>query len=102
MGFVADWTTVAREGVGEARRLLREVLLDRIVFRPVPRPAHLPTPRGPGRKARLVYQIEGEATLSKVFANLINVSSVVAPTGFEPVFESRPVFAKSRRKLWAV
>ena len=67
--------------VGEARRLLREVLLDRIVFRPVPRPAHLPPPKGPGRKARLVYQFEGEATLPKVLANLIHVSSVVAPTG---------------------
>jgi hypothetical protein len=85
--YLRDWTTVARQGVVEARRLLREVLVDRIVFRPVPCPAELPPVKGPGRRAKLVYEFTGEASVSKLFSNLICVSSVVAPTGFEPVFQ---------------
>jgi hypothetical protein len=85
-GYLGDWTTMARRSVAEARRLLREVLVDRMVFRPVPRPPDMPPQKGPGRKAALVYELAGEATLSNLFANLISVSSVVAPTGFEPVF----------------
>jgi hypothetical protein len=57
-----DWTTMAREGVVEVRRLLRELLVDRIVFQPVPQPSHLVT--GPGRRAKLVYEFSGEASLS--------------------------------------
>jgi hypothetical protein len=30
--YLNDWTTMARAGVAESRRLLREVLVDRIVF----------------------------------------------------------------------
>ena len=85
--YLSDWTAMVRAGVGEARRLLREVLVDRVVFRPVPRPPHLPPVTGPGRRAKLVYEFSGEASLSKLFAGLIYVSSVVAPTGFEPVFQ---------------
>lgn len=62
-------------GVAEARRVLREVLVDRLLFRPVPRPPDMPPPKGPGRKPKLVYELAGEATLSKVFADLIPVSS---------------------------
>jgi site-specific DNA recombinase len=79
--YLTDWTTMARAGVVESRRLLREVLVDRIVFRPVPRPLELPPVKGPGRRARLVYEFTGEASLSKLFADLIYVSPVVAPTG---------------------
>lgn len=64
-GDPADWTAMARQGVVEARRLLRKVLVDRIVFRPVPRPSEMPPPRGPGRKARLIYDFVGKASLSK-------------------------------------
>jgi len=85
--YLNDWTAMARAGAVEARRLLREVLVDRIVFRPVPRPPDMPPVKGPGRRARLVYEFVGEASLSKLFADLIYVSSVVAPTGFEPVFQ---------------
>ena len=86
-GYLEDWTAMARQGVAEARRLLRAVLVDRLVFRPVPRPLNLPPVKGPGRRARLVYEFVGEASLSNVFKDLIYVSSVVAPTGFEPVFQ---------------
>ena len=85
--YLSDWTAMARAGAAEARRLLREVLVDRIVFRPVPRPPDLPPVKGPGRRARLVYEFTGEASLSKLFTDLIYVSPVVAPTGFEPVFQ---------------
>jgi hypothetical protein len=97
--YLNDWTTVARAGVAESRRLLREVLVDRIVFRPVPRPPELPPVKGPGRRARLVYEFTGEASLSKLFADLIYVSPVVAPTGFEPVNEPGHVFANTLRRL---
>jgi hypothetical protein len=62
---------MARAGVAESRRLLREVLVDRIVFRPVPRPPELPPAKGPARRARLVYEFTGEASLSKLFRDLI-------------------------------
>jgi hypothetical protein len=72
---------MARAGVAESRRLLREVLVDRIVFRPVPRPPELPPVKGPGRRARLVYEFTGEASLSKLFRDLIYVSPMVGPDG---------------------
>src|SRR5437763_2760327 len=46
---------------------------------------------GTGRKPRFVYEFRGDASLS-TFRWLIRASSVVAPTGFEPVFESRSRF----------
>jgi len=70
---------MARQGVTEARSLLRTVLVNRLVFTPVPRPAHLPPPKGPGRKPRFVYELRGEGSLSKLFTELISASSVVAP-----------------------
>jgi len=57
-----DWKSVARQSIVEARRLLRTVLIDRLVLRPVPLPPDMPPPKGPGRKARLVYKFTGEAT----------------------------------------
>jgi len=64
MDYVADLATMAHQGVIEARRLLREVLVDRIVFRPVPRPPDWPPVKGPGRRAKLVYELVGEACCS--------------------------------------
>ncbi len=85
--YLRNWRDMARQGVAEARRLLRAVLVGRFVFTPAPRPADLPPRKGPGRKPRLVYQLKGEASLSGLIAGLISASSVVAPTGFEPVFQ---------------
>jgi tetratricopeptide (TPR) repeat protein len=90
--YLNDWRAMARQGVTEARSLLRTVLVDRLVFTPMPRPAHLPPPKGPGRKPRFVYELMGEGSLSKLFTELISASSVVAPTGF-PVMKT----AKCRR-----
>ncbi len=72
---------MARQGVAEASTLLRAVLVDRLVFTPVDRPAHLPPPKGPGRKPRFIYELKGEGSLSKLFTDLISASSMVAPTG---------------------
>ena len=78
---------MARQGVAEARGLLRAVLVNRLVFTPVTRPPELPPRKGPGRKPRFIYELKGEASLSGLIAGLISASSVVAPTGFEPVFQ---------------
>jgi hypothetical protein len=55
--YLRDWTTVARQGVVEARRLLREVLVDRMVFRPVPRPAELPPVKGRGEASEVGLRV---------------------------------------------
>ena len=72
---------MAREGVAEARRLLRTVLVGRFIFTPVTPPPELPPRKGPGRKPRFIYELKGEASLSGLVAGLISASSVVAPTG---------------------
>jgi hypothetical protein len=79
--YLEDWRAMARQGIAEARTVLRAVLVDRLVFTPVTRPPELPPRKGPGRHPRFVYEFRGEATLSKLFAGLISASSVVAPTG---------------------
>jgi len=89
MEYLQNWRDVARQGVAEARRLLRAVLVGRFVFTPVTPPPDLPPRKGPGRKPRLIYELQGEASLSGLIAGLISASSVVAPTGFEPVFAVR-------------
>ena len=58
---------MACQGVAEACRLLRAVLVDRLVFTPVTRPPELPPRKGPA-EARFVYEFRGEASLSKVIA----------------------------------
>ena len=86
MGYLENWRAMARQSVAEARRLLRAVLVGRFVFTPVTPPPDLPPRKGPGRKPRFIYKLKGEASLSGLIEGLISASSVVAPTGFEPVF----------------
>jgi hypothetical protein len=85
--YLDKWRAMARQGVAEARGLLRAVLVNRFVFTPVTRPPELPPRKGPGRKPRFIYEFKGEASLSGLLAGLISASLVVAPTGFEPVFQ---------------
>ena len=85
--YLENWRAMARERVAEARRLLSALLVGRFVFTPVAPPPELPPRKGPGRKPRFIYELKGEATLSGLIAGLISASSVVAPTGFEPVFQ---------------
>src|SRR3989449_10653065 len=84
--YLDTWRAMAHQGVAEARGLLRAVLVGRFVFTPVIPPPDLPPRKGPGRKPRFIYELKGEASLSGLIAGLISASSVVAPTGFEPVF----------------
>jgi len=90
--YLENWRAVARQGVTEARGLLRAVLVGHFVFTSVTPPQGLPPRKGPGRKPRFIYGLKGEASLSGLIAGLISASSVVAPTGFEPVFQSRSRF----------
>jgi len=48
------WREMARQGVAEARRLLRAVLVGRFVFTLMTPPPGLPPRKGPGRKPRLI------------------------------------------------
>ncbi len=58
--YLKNWRDMARQGVADARRLLRAVLVGRFVFTPVTPPLDLPPRKGPGRKPRLVYELKGE------------------------------------------
>jgi hypothetical protein len=80
--YLRNWRDMARQGIAEARRLLRAVLVGRFVFTPVTPPPHLPSRKGPGRKPRFIYELKGEASLSGLIAGLISASSVVAPTRY--------------------
>src|SRR5262249_23837685 len=91
--YRVPWRAMPHEGSAEARGFLRAVLVGRFVFTPVIPPPDLPPRKGPGRKPRFIYELKGEATLSGLIAGLISASSVVAPTGFEPVFGHGRVFA---------
>ncbi len=90
---------MARQGVAEARRLLRAVLVGRFVFTPATPPPELPPRKGSGRKPRFIYELKGEASLSGLIAGLISASSVVAPTGFEPVFPHRRALLPANQGL---
>jgi hypothetical protein len=79
--YLQTWRDIACQGVAEARRLLRAVLVGRVVFTPARRPPDLPPRKGPGRKPRFIYELKGEASLSGLIGGLISASSVVAPTG---------------------
>jgi hypothetical protein len=68
--YLGHWRDMARQGVAEARRLLRAVLVGRFVFTPVIRPSELPPRRGPGRKPRFIYEKNGEASLSGLIAGV--------------------------------
>jgi hypothetical protein len=81
MEYLQNWRAIARQGVSEARRLLRAVLVGRFIFTPVTPPPQLPPRKGPGRKPRFIYELKAEAALSGLIAGLISASSVVAPTG---------------------
>jgi len=79
--YLGTWRAMAHEGIAEARGLLRAVLVGRFVFTPVIPPPDLPPRKGPGRKQRFIYELNGEASLSGLIVGLISASSVVAPTG---------------------
>ena len=56
--YLQNCRDMAGQGVAEARRLLRAVLVGRFVFAVTPPPG-LPPRKGPGRKPRLIYELKG-------------------------------------------
>ena len=67
--YLENWRAMARQGVAEARGLLRAVLVGRFIFTPVTPPPDLPPRKGPGRKPRFIYELKGEASLSEIWGH---------------------------------
>ena len=69
---LADWRGLLRRQVAQSRQILKKLLVGRIVFQP----------RDDG-----TYEFSGQASLGRIIAGLACTKTVVAPTGFEPVFQ---------------
>jgi site-specific DNA recombinase len=76
---VADITSLLARNTVQARQMLRKLLADKIELEPV----------GSGRER--AYKFRGSLTIEKLISGETS-PTVVAPTGFEPVFESRVLF----------
>ena len=61
-----NWRAMARQGVAEARGLLRAVLVGRFVLTPVTPPPGLPTRKGAGRKP-FHLRVEGEGVTLRTY-----------------------------------
>ena len=73
--YLADWQGLLRSAPIQGRQIIRKLLVGRLTVTPQ-------THEG-GR----YYEFSGEATLGRLLAGVFGVSGVVAPTGFEPVFQ---------------
>ncbi len=73
-GRLRNWQAVAKRHLPEARQLLREVLADRLVF----------TPAILDKATQ--WEFRGPASLGRLIEGILP-KGVVAPTGFEPVFQ---------------
>ena len=69
---LADWRGLLRRQVAQSRQILKKLLVGRIVFQQ----------RDDGS-----YEFSGQASLGRIIAGLSCTKAVVAPTGFEPVFQ---------------
>jgi site-specific DNA recombinase len=69
---LADWQGLLTRQVAQSRQILKKLLVGRIVFQP----------RDDG-----TYEFSGQASLDRIIAGLACTKAVVAPTGFEPVFQ---------------
>jgi hypothetical protein len=80
---LADWRALFRRHLGEARQMLGQLLVGRVIF----------TPRATGPDWEVDYAADG--SLGGLVAGVLGPKAVVAPTGFEPVFRRGHVFACS-------
>jgi hypothetical protein len=89
--LLADWRGLAAKHVQATRQLLRKLLVGRLTF-------------SPDAERRGVIRFRGEGTLAPIIGmlELQGVPGLVAPTGFEPVFESRRAFASVTADLGRV
>jgi site-specific DNA recombinase len=72
---LSDWKGLLRRHTSEARQILRRLLVGRLAFRP-----------RTGEGARY-YEFRGEGSLSGILTGIVATEGLVAPTGFEPVFQ---------------
>jgi site-specific DNA recombinase len=75
---LADWRGLLTRHPEQAREVLQTLVPGPLIFIPFP--------------AARLYEFKGRGSLEPLIRGLIGSSSVVAPTGFEPVFESRSRF----------
>jgi len=71
---LADWRTMLRREIPEAREILRNLVVGRIVFTPRP-------------EAR-VYEFSGRGSFGRLLAGTTSRVSVVTPAGFEPAIST--------------
>jgi len=82
-----DWRAMFRRHVMEARQMLAQILIGRVLF----------TPRATGADWEVEYV--AECSLGKLIGGVLGPKAVLAPTGFEPVFSRGRVFAKLFNRL---
>ena len=71
---LADWRAMLRREIPEAREILRNLVVGRIVFKPRP-------------EAR-VYEFSGRGSFGRLLAGTTSPVSVVTPAGFEPAIST--------------
>jgi len=81
---LADWRDLLNRQVPVARQIIKKLLTERIVFR---------------RREEGGYKFKGGASPWRLISGLACTKAVVAPTGFEPVFQSRARFANCTAHL---
>ena len=84
-GYLADWTAMTERGVVEA-------VVARSIGRPNcvsagPATARLATGQGPRPESAARLRARRRGIALQTFCGVISVSLMVAPTGFEPVFQ---------------
>jgi DNA invertase Pin-like site-specific DNA recombinase len=82
-----DWQGLASRHMSDSRRVLGTLLEGRIAF----------TPQLAGEEAW--YEFAGQASLARVLSGVVSTKGLVAPRGFEPVFQSRPRFRHMSQAL---
>ena len=78
---LTDWQGMLHQEAPHARQALKALLTGRLAF----------TPKCQGGERW--YEFSGPGTVSKLIEGLVFPKGVVAPTGFEPVFEPCRAFA---------
>jgi hypothetical protein len=81
MSRLGAWRVLVKRNVLEGRQLLKSILDGRLVLQPKLEDGHR------------LYEFSGRVVLGRLLQGVVPPKGVVAPTGFEPVFESRRAFA---------
>jgi hypothetical protein len=87
---LADWRGRLTRQVVETRPILTTLLTDRMIFT-----AHQDS-------GGSWYEFRGAAILDRILTGMVLPKGVVAPTGFEPVFQPRPRFRLAVRRFLLV